>query len=75
MISMVGKAIRRWWMLFALPTLAAFVIGFLLKGGYGSVDMGAMMACLVLAIVPIIVFYLFCQKHIIAGVTAGAVKG
>ena len=46
-----------------------------LKGGYGSVDMGAMMACLVLAIVPIIVFYLFCQKHIIAGVTAGAVKG
>lgn len=46
-----------------------------LKGGYGSVDMGAMMACLVLAIVPIIIFYLFCQKHIIAGVTAGAVKG
>lgn len=75
MISMVGKAIRRWWALFALLTLAAFVIGFLLKGGYGSVDMGAMMACLVLAIVPIIVFYLFCQKHIIAGVTAGAVKG
>ena len=46
-----------------------------LKGGYGSVDMGSMMACLVLAIVPIIIFYLFCQKHIIAGVTAGAVKG
>lgn len=46
-----------------------------LKGGYGSVDMGAMMACLVLAIVPIIIFYLLCQKHIIAGVTAGAVKG
>ena len=46
-----------------------------LKGGYGSVDMGAMMGCLVLAIIPIIVFYLFCQKHIIAGVTAGAVKG
>ena len=55
MISMVGKAIRRWWALFALPTLAAFVIGFLLKGGYGSVDTGAMMACLVLAIDPIIV--------------------
>lgn len=33
-----------------------------LKGGYGSVDMGAMMACLVLAIVPIIIFYLLCQK-------------
>ena len=46
-----------------------------LKGGYGSVDMGAMMDCLVLAIIPIVVFYLFCQKHIIAGVTAGAVKG
>ena len=46
-----------------------------LKGGYGSVDMGAMMGCLVLAIIPIIVFYLFCQKYIIAGVTAGAVKG
>lgn len=46
-----------------------------LKGGYGSVDMGAMMGCLVLAIIPVIVFYLFCQKYIIAGVTAGAVKG
>ena len=46
-----------------------------LKGGYGSVDMGAMMGVLVLAIIPIIVFYLFCQKHIIEGVVAGAVKG
>ena len=46
-----------------------------LKGGYGSVDMGAMMGCLVLSIIPIVVFYMFCQKHIIAGVTAGAVKG
>lgn len=46
-----------------------------LKGGYGAVDMGAMMGCLVLAIIPIVVFYLFCQKFIIAGVTAGAVKG
>lgn len=46
-----------------------------LKGGYGSVDMGAMMAMLVLAIVPIIVFYLFSQKYIIKGVAAGAVKG
>ena len=46
-----------------------------LKGGYGSVDMGAMMGCLVLAMIPIIVFYLFCQKYIIAGVSAGAVKG
>lgn len=46
-----------------------------LKGGYGSVDMGAMMACLVIAIIPIIVFYLACQKYIIKGVMAGAVKG
>ncbi len=46
-----------------------------LKGGYGSIDMGAMMACLVLAILPIVIFYLFCQRFIISGVTAGAVKG
>ena len=46
-----------------------------LKGGYGSVDMGAMMACLVMAIIPIIIFYLFCQRYIIEGVVAGAVKG
>ena len=46
-----------------------------LKGGYGSVDMGAMMACLVLAIIPIIVFYLVCQKYIVSGVMVGAVKG
>ncbi|RSX53398.1 sugar ABC transporter permease [Bifidobacterium dolichotidis] len=46
-----------------------------LKGGYGSVDMGAMMACLVLAILPIVVFYLICQKYIVKGVMAGAVKG
>ena len=46
-----------------------------LRGGYGSVDMGAMMGMLVLAILPIIVFYLSCQKYIIKGVAAGAVKG
>lgn len=46
-----------------------------LKGGYGSIDMGAMMACLVLAIIPIIIFYLLCQKYIVKGVMAGAVKG
>jgi len=46
-----------------------------LKGGYGSIDWGAMMAMLVLAIIPIIVFYISCQKHIIKGVAAGAVKG
>ena len=46
-----------------------------LKGGYGSVDMGAMMAMLVLSIIPVIIFYLFSQKYIIKGVAAGAVKG
>lgn len=46
-----------------------------LRGGYGSIDMGAMMGTLVLAIIPIIIFYLACQKYIIEGVVAGAVKG
>ena len=46
-----------------------------LQGGYGSRDMGAMMAMLVLAIVPIVIFYLTCQQYIIKGVVAGAVKG
>ncbi len=46
-----------------------------LRGGYGSIDMGAMMAMLVLSIVPVVIFYLLCQKHIIKGVVAGAVKG
>ena len=46
-----------------------------LKGGYGSVDMGAMMAMLVLAILPVVIFYLCCQKYILKGVAAGAVKG
>jgi len=46
-----------------------------LRGGYGAVDMGAMMAMLVLAMIPIIVFYLSAQKYIIRGVVAGAVKG
>jgi raffinose/stachyose/melibiose transport system permease protein len=46
-----------------------------LQGGYGSRDMGAMMAMLVLAIVPIVIFYLTSQKYIIEGVVAGSVKG
>ena len=45
------------------------------RGNYGSVDMGMMMAVLVLSIIPIVIFYLACQKHIIEGVVAGAVKG
>ena len=47
----------------------------MLVGSNGNRDMGAMMAMLVLAIIPIIIFYLICQKHIIEGVVAGAVKG
>lgn len=47
----------------------------MLVGSNGNRDMGAMMAMLVLAIIPIIIFYLMCQKHIIEGVVAGAVKG
>ena len=46
-----------------------------LKGSYGSVDLGATMAVIMMAIVPIIIVYLFCQKYIIKGVAAGAVKG
>lgn len=46
-----------------------------LKGGYGSVDMGALMAVLTLSVVPVVIFYLLGQKFIIQGVAAGAVKG
>ncbi len=47
----------------------------MMKGSYGRVDMGAIMACLVMAVIPVVVFYLSCQKYIIKGVAAGAVKG
>ncbi|MGM9977174.1 MAG: carbohydrate ABC transporter permease [Bulleidia sp.] len=46
-----------------------------MKGSYGSVDMGAIMAALILALIPVVIFYLSCQKYIIKGVAAGAVKG
>ena len=46
-----------------------------LKGSYGAVDLGATMAVIMLSIVPITIVYMFCQKHIIKGVAAGAVKG
>ncbi|MDR0987800.1 MAG: carbohydrate ABC transporter permease [Ruminococcus sp.] len=46
-----------------------------MKGSYGRVDMGAIMACLIMAVIPVVVFYLFAQKYIIEGVAAGAVKG
>ena len=46
-----------------------------LKGSYGTVDLGATMALILMSIIPVIIFYLCCQKHIIKGVAAGAVKG
>ena len=46
-----------------------------MKGSYGRVDMGAIMAALIMAVIPVIIFYLSCQKYIIKGVAAGAVKG
>jgi len=46
-----------------------------LKGSYGQVDLGATMALILLSIIPVIVFYLACQKYIIKGVASGAVKG
>ena len=46
-----------------------------LKGSYGTVDLGATMAVIMMAILPIIIVYLFCQKYIIKDVAAGAVKG
>ena len=46
-----------------------------MKGSFGRVDMGAIMACLIMAIIPVVVFYLCAQKYIVKGVAAGAVKG
>ena len=46
-----------------------------LKGSYGTVDLGATMALILMSIIPVIIFYLACQKYIIKGVAAGAVKG
>ena len=46
-----------------------------LKGSYGTVDLGATMAIIMLSITPVIILYILCQKHIIKGVAAGAVKG
>ena len=46
-----------------------------LKGSYGSVDLGASLAVIVMSLVPIMIVYILCQKHIVKGITAGAVKG
>ena len=80
----VGILETMWiWNDFLLPYLVldtnkyktiSIVIQFM-KGSYGRIDMGAIMAALVLAVIPVIVFYLAAQKYIVKGVAAGAVKG
>ena len=45
------------------------------RGSYGKVEMAPMMACIMITVLPVIVLYLICQKYIIDGVVAGAVKG
>ena len=83
MISVGILEIMWVWNDFLLPYLVldtnkyktiSIVIQFM-KGSYGRVDMGAIMAALIMAVIPVIVFYLAAQKHIIKGVAAGAVKG
>ena len=46
-----------------------------LKGSYGTVDLGATMALILMSIIPVIIFYFACQKYIIEGIVDGAVKG
>ena len=80
----VGILQTMWiWNDFLLPYLVldttkyktiSIVVQFM-KGSYGRVDMGAIMAALIMAVIPVVIFYLLCQKHIINGVAAGAVKG
>ncbi|HIZ47943.1 carbohydrate ABC transporter permease [uncultured Subdoligranulum sp.] len=45
------------------------------RGSYGKVEMGPMMACIMLTVLPVVILYLVCQRYIIEGVVAGAVKG
>ena len=83
MISVAILEIMWVWNDYLLPYLVLDITKFrtlpihiqYLKGSYGTVDLGATMALILLSIVPVIVFYLTCQKHIIKGVAAGAVKG
>ena len=83
MISVGVLEIRWVWNVFLLPYLVLDRTEYMtipiviqhLKGSYGQVDMGATMALILLSILPVIIFYLCCQKHIIKGVAAGAVKG
>ena len=63
------------YLVFGSENKTIFVAIQYLRGGYGAIDLGLMMAMLVLAIIPIVIFYMICQKWIIQGVIAGAVKG
>lgn len=45
------------------------------RGSFGKVEMAPMMACIMITVLPVIIMYLLCQKYIIEGVVAGAVKG
>lgn len=83
MIS-VGVLETMWvWNDYLLPTLVLDIkkyrtIPMLIqyfRGSYGRVEMGPMMACIVMTVVPVVIIYLLGQKHIIKGVLAGAVKG
>ena len=84
--TMISTAILEvmWvWNDYLLPTLVLDIKKYMtipmaiqyFRGSYGTVDMGAMMASITIDIIPIIVLYLVCQKYIIEGVVAGAVKG
>lgn len=84
--TMISTAILEtmWvWNDYLLPTLVLDIKNYrtipmaiqYFRGSYGTVNMGAMMACIMIDIVPIIILYLVCQKYIIEGVVAGAVKG
>ena len=83
LISVGILEIKRVWNDYLLPVLVLDVNEYrtipihiqYLKGSYGTVDLGATMALILLSIIPVIVFYLAAQKHIIKGVAAGAVKG
>ena len=83
MISVGTLAIMKIWNDYLLPYLVLDRTKYrtipihiqYLQGSYGAVDLGATMALILLSVVPVILFYLLCQKHIIKGVAAGAVKG
>ena len=86
MFTMISTAILEtmWvWNDYLLPTLVLDIKKYrtipmaiqYFRGGYGRVELAPMMACIIIAIIPIIILYMTCQKYIIEGVVAGAVKG